>query len=162
MTIDPRAMRRTVAALLLCAAALASAAGFELTDTQGRHFRLADLRGRWVVVNFWATWCAPCVEEIPEIAAFARAHPDVVVIGVATDSGDPREVRRAAARLGHDYPLVVSDPAVERQLGRPYAIPTTRIYDPRGRIVYNRAGRVDRRALEALTGGRRAAGPRKA
>jgi hypothetical protein len=87
-------------------------------------------------------------------------HPDVVVIGVATDSEDAAKVKRFAAKLGHGYPLVLSNDAVEQQLGHPYALPTTRVFDPRGRVVYDRAGRVDRTALEEIT--REAAAPRKA
>jgi thiol-disulfide isomerase/thioredoxin len=147
-----RFARRLVFAIAaLITAAAAQAAGFDLTDTGGRHHRLADYKGRWVVVNFWATWCVPCVQEIPEISAFAHAHPDVVVLGIATDSEDPAKVKRFAAKLGLAYPLVLSDEAVEKQLGSPYALPTTKIYDPDGRLVYDRPGRVDRRSLESIT-----------
>ena len=146
-------MMKTVVALLGCAAFAVHAASFDLTDTQGKRHRLADYSGRWVVVNFWATWCVPCIQEIPEIAAFAHAHPGVVVIGVATDADDAAKVKRFAVKLHHDYPLVLSNDRVESQLGRPAALPTTRVYDPQGRIVYDRAGRVDRAKLESLTEG---------
>ena len=154
-----RHLTRALLAAALLASALGRAAGFDVTDTQGHRHRLADYHGRWVVVNFWATWCVPCIREIPEIAAFARAHPDVAVIGVATDAEDPAKVKRFAAKLGLSYPLVLSNDAVERQLGRPNALPTTRIFDPQGHLVYDRAGRVDRKALEAIT---REAAPREA
>ena len=145
------ARRLAFALAALLTAVAAQAAGFDLTDTTGRHHRLADYKGRWVVVNFWATWCVPCIQEIPEIAAFARAHPDVVVIGVATDGEDAAKVKRFAAKVGHGYPLVLSDDAVEGQLGHPYALPTTKIYDPQGRVAYERPGRVDRKFLESIT-----------
>jgi thiol-disulfide isomerase/thioredoxin len=143
--------RTILLAALVALASVAHAAGFDVTDTQGRRHRLADYHGRWVVVNFWATWCVPCIQEIPEIAAFAKSHPNVVVIGIATDSEDPAKVKRFAAKLGHGYPLVLSDDRIERQLGHPAALPTTKIYAPDGTLVYDRAGRVDRRFLEATT-----------
>ncbi len=127
------------------------AAAFDLTDTQGRHHRLADYQGRWVVLNFWATWCVPCIQEIPEIAAFQREHPRVVVIGVAVDGEDAAKVRKFAQKTGHDYPLVVGDDGVEKQLGEQRALPTTRIYDPAGKVVYDRPGRINRKSLEDAT-----------
>lgn len=143
-----------LAAVFVCLAAIpAAAAGdFDLVDTAGAHHRLAEARGRWVVVNFWATWCVPCIAEIPEIVEFHRRHPGILVIGVATDAEDAAKVKRFAAKLGHDYPLVLSDDAVERQLGSPRALPTTRIYSPDGKIVYDKPGRVDRKFLEEKTG----------
>ena len=137
------------------AAALASpldAFAFNLTDTQGKRQRLDDFKGRWVVVNFWATWCVPCIQEIPEIAAFHREHPSVMVIGVAVDAEDVAKTKRFAAKVGHGYPLVLADDAVEKQLGSVKALPTTRIYDPQGKLVYDRTGRVDRKILTSLTG----------
>ena len=131
------------------------AAAFDVVDTRGHRHRLADYQGRWVVVNFWATWCAPCVAEIPGIAAFSRAHPDVVVLGIAVDWDDAQKVKRFAAKVGIDYPLVLSDERVERELGSPSVLPTTRIYDPHGKVVYDRVGPVDRALLESATGARK-------
>jgi thiol-disulfide isomerase/thioredoxin len=141
---------RLAAAVALLAAAF-SAAAFDLTDTQGKRHRLADYKGRYVVVNFWATWCVPCVQEIPEIAQFHRKHPDVIVLGVAQDAEDAAKVRRFAAKVGHEYPLVLSDDNVEKQLGAARALPTTRIYDPQGKAIYDRVGRVDSKFLEKAT-----------
>jgi thiol-disulfide isomerase/thioredoxin len=127
------------------------AAAFELTDTQGRRHRLADYQGRWVVLNFWATWCVPCIQEIPEIAAFQKAHPRVVVIGVAMDAENPGKVKQFAQKTGHDYALVIADEGVEKQLGEPRALPATRIFDPAGKVTYDRVGRVSRKFLEDAT-----------
>ena len=129
----------------------ACAASFDLVDTKGKRHRLDELKGRWVVVNFWATWCVPCIAEIPEVAAFARAHPEVEVLGIATEAEDADKVKRFAAKVGHDYPLVLSNDKVERSLGHVAALPTTRIFDPKGAMVYDKPGRVDRKMLEALT-----------
>lgn len=131
--------------------AAAPSAAFDLVDTQGKPHRLADYRGRYVVLNFWATWCVPCIQEIPEIAAFHRERPGVVVIGVAVDAQNAAKVKQFAAKIGHDYPLVISDERVERQLGEQRALPSTRIFDPAGRIIYDRVGRVNRKALEEAT-----------
>ena len=124
---------------------------FDLVDTAGKPQRLADFKGRWVVVNFWATWCVPCIQEIPEISSFHRAHPEVILLGVAMDAENPGKVKQFAQKVGHDYPLVLSTDAVEKQLGAPKALPTTRIYDPSGKVIYDKPSRVDRRLLETLT-----------
>ena len=129
-----------------------SARAFDLSDTDGRSHRLADYKGRWVVVNFWATWCVPCIQEIPEIAQFHKEHSRVAVIGVAMDADNPAKVKQFARKVGHTYPLVLSDDKVAKQLGEPKALPTTRIYDPAGKLVYDRAGRVTKKSLQDATG----------
>lgn len=138
-------------AVVAALASPARAETFDLVDTAGKPQRLVDFKGRWVVLNFWATWCVPCIQEIPDIAAFRRDHRDVVVIGVAVDAEDEAKVRAFARKVGHDYPLVLSNDAVEKQLGAPKALPTTRIYDPSGKLVYDKPSRVDRKLLESLT-----------
>ena len=144
-------------ALIAALAGPLEAFAFNLTDTQGRRQRLADFKGRWVILNFWATWCVPCIQEIPEIAAFHREHGSVVVIGVAIidtlEAKEAAKTKRFAAKVGHEYPLVLADDAVEKQLGSVKALPTTRIYDPHGKLVYDRTGRVDRKLMEKLVSG---------
>jgi thiol-disulfide isomerase/thioredoxin len=137
-------------------AVMPAAEAFDVADTSGKRHALADYRGRWVVVNFWATWCVPCIQKIPEIAEFARTYPRVAVIGVAMDADNPGKVKQFAQKTGHTYPLVLADESVEKQLGEPRALPTTRVYDPTGKVVYDRAGRVDVKALEQLTRTQRA------
>ena len=137
--------------LLLAAVFAFPAHAFDLRDTAGARHRLADYKGKFVIVNFWATWCVPCIQEIPEIAAFHRDHPEVVLIGVAMDAENPAKVKQFATKVGHDYPLVLGTESVEKQLGSPRALPTTRIYDPKGKVVYDRVGRVTRKLLEDNT-----------
>jgi thiol-disulfide isomerase/thioredoxin len=149
--MSPKRLARRLAALVLALMAAPAALAFDLTDTEGRRHRLADYEGRWVVVNFWATWCVPCIQEIPEIAQFHREHARVAVIGISLDTDDAGKVKRFAAKVGHVYPLVLSDDNVEKQLGQPRALPTTRIFDPAGKVVYDRPGRVTKKSLEELT-----------
>ncbi|MEO8101863.1 MAG: TlpA disulfide reductase family protein [Betaproteobacteria bacterium] len=131
----------------LCAGAV-SAHAFELKDTTGTAQRLADLKGRWVVVNFWATWCAPCVKEIPEIAVFAREQGEKVrVLGVALDWDDEKQVAAFARKVGHTYPLVLGTDASEKAFGKMKGLPTTIVYDPSGKVAYQKTGTVTRELL---------------
>ena len=142
--------RRILATLLLCA--VLPALAFDVTDTDGKRHRIGDYRGRWVVVNFWATWCTPCIREIPEIAAFAKAHggKDAFVLGIALDVEDPAKVLEFARQTGHDYALVLGDAKIEKQFGRVKGLPTTIIYDPQGKRVYDRLGTVTKKSLEEV------------
>ncbi len=146
------AARAGLAALLAFAAlGAATVPAFELTDTQGRRHRLEDYRGKWVVVNYWATWCTPCIHEIPDIAKFARANRDKVVLGIALDAQDVEKTTKFAARVGHDYPLVLATESVEKQFAPVKGLPTTRIYDPSGKLVYDRPGKVTEKSLGEAT-----------
>jgi len=143
-------LRPALTALFFCAALPALA--FDVTDTDGKRHRIGDYRGRWVVVNFWATWCTPCIREIPEIAAFAKAHgaKDAIVLGIALDVEDPAKVLEFARKTGHDYALVLGDAKIEKQFGRVKGLPTTIIFDPQGKRVYDRLGTVTKKSLEEV------------
>lgn len=138
--------------------AVMEARAFDLSDTEGKRHRLSDYKGKWVVVNFWATWCTPCIKEIPEIAEYHRAHfpARAVVIGIATDVDDVAKTVQFAKKVGHTYPLVLADDdgKVEKPFGKVKGLPTTIVFDPSGKRVYDRTGTVTKRSLEDVTIGK--------
>lgn len=142
-------------ALLIWTAMVASpAAAFDLKDTAGQTQKLSELKGKWVVVNFWATWCAPCVKEIPDIAIFAREQGDKVrVLGIALDWDDEKQLKAFAKKVGHTYPLVLGNDASEKTFGKVKGLPTTIVYDPNGKIAYQKTGTVTRELLARIIKG---------
>jgi peroxiredoxin len=111
---------------------------FALPTLTGETISLSQLRGQTTILNFWATWCAPCRAEIPAFSAFADAHPEVAVLGIATD-GPRAKVAAAAKQLDIRYPVLLSDPETHRAYGIS-TIPTTVIVDAEGRVRYAHSG----------------------
>jgi len=112
---------------------------------------LGDLyRGKWVLVNFWATWCPPCLEEIPDLVALheARSKTDLVVIGVALDS-DRDSVTEFVQKKRISYPVVYGDYQQAAQVGEVEALPTSFLYDPSGKLVSYQEGMVTRSSVES-------------
>ena len=138
--------------LSLCAQSFAD--DFRFTDTTGKIHNLQAYQGRWVVVNFWATWCPPCLEEIPEFAELytARKNKDLMVLGIAVDIDDRKQVFGFAEKHGMNYPLVLGDETVTAQFGKIRVLPTTFLYDPNGKKVLHRVGPLNRADLEKLIG----------
>jgi thiol-disulfide isomerase/thioredoxin len=127
------------------------AADFSLEDIQGKTHRLADYRDKWVLVNFWATWCPPCVTEIPELASLHNAHKDndLVVIGIAMDSGSSSKVADFAKARGINYPVVMGNSKIAAQIGEVEVLPTSYLYAPNGELVSYQPGEVTRESIEA-------------
>src|SRR5512135_2448846 len=138
-----------VAAFLLSAGA-ASAESFVFKDMQGHEQRLQDYRGKWVLVNFWATWCPPCLQEIPDLVSLYEGHKklDLVVIGVALDS-TKESVVEFVAKKKISYPVVVGDYDLAAQVGEVELLPTSYLYDPTGKLVSYQEGVVTRASVES-------------
>lgn len=109
----------------------------------GGAFDLAELRGTPVVLNFWASWCGPCRKEIPALAAFQAANPDLAVVGVSYQD-DPADALAFAEETGADWPSVIDDGPIGSAYGVP-GLPATFFIDAEGRVV----GRILGEATEA-------------
>lgn len=134
----------------MLAAAWAQAADFDVTDTDGKSHRLSDYKGKWVLVNYWATWCPPCLEEIPDlIALHGKKSNNLVVIGVAMDYKNAEQVTDFAEGLLVDYPIVLGNPQVVSQIGPVRGLPTTYLYNPEGKMVAQQVGLITREAVES-------------
>ncbi|MEQ1519115.1 MAG: TlpA disulfide reductase family protein [Usitatibacteraceae bacterium] len=160
-------LRRTLHLVFFASIGLAGfgAFAFDMKDTEGASQRLASLNGKWVVVNFWATWCAPCVKEIPDIAEFAKSPDSIAkgvrVIGVALDWFDgtkptaveQTKIKAFAKKVGHSYPLVLGDEVTEKFFGKAKGLPRTIIYDPSGKVAFEKTGPVTKALLARVIAG---------
>lgn len=132
----------------------AQAADLSLKDTQGRVLHLSDYRGKWVLVNFWATWCPSCMSEIPDLVSLNEAHKnqDLVVISVVMDYNSKDEVTKFAAKHGMTYPIVLGASNTAKMLSVPPVggFPTTYLLNTEGRVVGAQAGPVTRASVETF------------
>lgn len=136
--------------LLALTVTWAQAADFRVTDTKGKVHTLSGYKGKWVLVNYWATWCPPCLEEIPDLIALHEDKKNnLVVIGVAMDYRDPKQVIDFAEGLFVDYPIVLGNPKVVSQIGPIQGLPTTYLYNPEGKMVAQQVGAITRAAVES-------------
>ncbi|MBI5430760.1 MAG: TlpA family protein disulfide reductase [Nitrosomonadales bacterium] len=140
-----------MAGLFLTLPVFGQAEDFVLEDMQGKTHRLADYRGKWVLVNFWATWCPPCLNEIPELSNLHNAHKDkdLVVIGIAMESGSSAKVADFARAHGITYPVVMGNRKLAAQIGAVDVLPVSYMYAPTGEQVSYQAGEVTRASVEA-------------
>jgi len=120
------------------------------TIDHGR-FDLADKRGQWVVVNFWATWCAPCLKEIPDLNALDARREDLEVIGLAYEEITPEAMRAFyAEKVKPEYPVSIIDPFTPpADFETPRGLPFTVLIDPQGAVAHQFLGPVTGADIEA-------------
>jgi len=121
----------------------------DMLDSEGTVWTAESLQDKVVVVNFWATWCAPCKAEIPDLAHFHDKYKskDVVLLGLMTDQVADSVLKNFARQTGLNYPVVPVDDELAAAFGYPEALPTTFIYDRSGHLVFERPGAVSEEML---------------
>jgi peroxiredoxin len=124
-----------------------------LTNLDGTVLHSSNLLGRVVVFNVWATWCPPCIKEIPDLQALHTAHQaqGLTVLGVSVDQEGPAKVKDFVQRNSITYPVVMSDEAVLQSFSALGPIPTTFIIDRQGQFVARYVGPLPREELERVT-----------
>ncbi len=130
----------------------ASVGSLTMQTIDGEFLEMSDLRGKVVLVNFWATWCGPCREEIPYLASLTDRYPEhLVVIGVSEDAGGVDMVEAFADQYGVNYPIVMSTPEIKRAFPGVFALPTSFVVDPDGQMVQTHVGLISPVILEQET-----------
>jgi len=141
-----------VIAKLFLAAALAAAPASPTLSVQtldGQTWTLADKRGQWVVVNFWATWCAPCIKEMPELAALDKARDDLDVIGLAYEEIERADLEAFLRKHPAGYPIAIVDVyAPPADFETPRGLPLTYLIAPDGAVARQFVGPVTAKELE--------------
>ena len=151
----PRLATAAVWSLLLCGMAQALEVGerapdFTRADMSGRQVTLSGYRGKLLLLNFWATWCAPCREELPAFTRWQKSYGSdgLQVIGVSMDD-ESESVRQLLARHPVSYPVVMGDARLGERFGGVLGLPLTLLIDAQGRVVARFQGAANLPAMEA-------------
>lgn len=148
-----------IAALAVATPAIAATAThpqLKVNTLDGKSFDLAAQRGKWVIVNYWATWCVPCIKEMPDISNFVKSRKDVTAIGLAFEDTDVKDIKAFLAKHPVVYPIAQLDVmAPPKDFDSPKGLPTTYLIAPDGHIAQRFVGPVDAAKLtEAIAKGK--------
>ncbi|HVI55344.1 MAG TPA: TlpA disulfide reductase family protein [Luteibacter sp.] len=151
-----RFLTAAVVALALAGPVIAAPAAtpeLKIATLDGKPFNLAEQHGKWVVVNYWATWCVPCIKEMPDISAFVKNHKNVAAIGLAFEDTDAKDIRAFLAKHPVVYPIAqvdVMDPP--KAFEPPKGLPTTYLIAPDGTVAKRFVGPVTEQSLGEAIG----------
>lgn len=121
----------------------------KVSTVDGEAYDLAAHRGKWVVVNFWATWCAPCREEMPELSALHAMRSQIEVVGLAYEEIEPKDMQAFLEKRPVTYPIAIVDPFdPPADFATPRGLPLTYLIDPQGRLAHTFLGPVTAAEIE--------------
>lgn len=136
--------------LLLVVPLVATAVDMPLTAVNGSKVNLNQYQGRWLVVNYWATWCPPCIVEMPELQSFHDEYADkgAMVIGINVENISKQQLVTFLDDYFITYPNFVAGPTQQSELGLIPGLPTTFMVSPEGEVVARQVGPVTREMIE--------------
>jgi thiol-disulfide isomerase/thioredoxin len=116
---------------------------YQLTDIDGRVHKTSDYRGKWLVINFWASWCAPCIHEMPELERFYQQHKATAMVwGVTFEDSDRDRILEFVERLGVSYPILGLGQDPLTGYGKVRVLPTTFLINPEGLFQHRFEGPI--------------------
>lgn len=135
-----------IALLLMLSSHPMASYAWSLTDASGKPLSLAAYRGKWVLVNFWATWCPPCLAEIPDLESLYK-EGKLAVVGVAMSYRNKAEVLDFIREKGISYPVALGSEETASQFGDLDSLPTSFLYSPDGKLAGEHEGPLSRQEL---------------
>lgn len=129
--------QKIVYIILLSLYLMGCQSGTGLRDNNNNVINFADYKGKWIVLNYWSSWCPSCVAEIPELNTFYQKHKDMdaVVLGVNYEGVNPEQLRQIIGQLNIQYPILMTDPAAKFGIQNVPVLPATYLIDPHGKLV---------------------------
>ena len=155
-----------LAALFFCflfsAVANAQVPNFSFQDIYGKQHQFSEYRGKWVIVNYWSTYCGPCLSEIPALKYIAsRYRNNVVVLGMDAGETSDHEMRQFIRQRGINYTVVPTQDSTMFALGLIYGVPTTYIISPQGQIIDTHMGAISAQQLQQYINGQHGTAPQQ-
>ncbi|HAH80996.1 MAG TPA: hypothetical protein DCL88_07180 [Gammaproteobacteria bacterium] len=142
--------------LLACLSLVGCSSEPSFRVADGSSIRFSDLHGEWVVLNYWAEWCAPCREEIPELNELrqqgSQRGVEIRVLGVNYDGLEGADLNAVMQRMEIEFPVLVDDPRENFRIGRAEVLPMTVVIDPKGTVQAVLAGPQTAESLLARAG----------
>ena len=131
-------------------ASAAEVIDFSSKDLQGNVHTVEQYRGKWIIVNYWGTFCGPCIREMPELSIFHNEHKDhdAVVLGINQEEIPAHMLANFAKKLNISFPLLKVPFEQATPFGRVTVLPTTFIINPQGELVARQPGAITMQALE--------------
>ena len=120
---------------LLCLLAVLSCQKNDIEVFNGSNTNISDLNGNWIVINYWADWCAPCIKEIPELNEFAQENEDLIVYTFNFDQLEVDDLKPIAKKFNINVPSLISHPRDIWDIPTPPAVPATFFINPNGEIT---------------------------
>lgn len=126
-------------------------ADYELRDMDGKSHRVSDYRGKWLIINFWATWCSPCIQEMPELERFYQQNiSSAQVWGVTFEDTDKAKIRQFIEQLGITYPVLGYGQDPLTGFGTVTVLPTTFVIDKKGLFFHRFEGPISAQDITAV------------